>query len=61
MDVLAAGALSIAMHQTQLQQRANIADMKKAMNLQESQAAAMMEDMQQSVTFPGDHQLAILA
>lgn len=61
MDVLAAGALSIAMHQTQLEQYANIAVMKKAMNLQESQAAALIEDLQQSVPFPGDHQLDILA
>ena len=52
MDVLAAGALSIAMHQTQLQQSANIAVMKKAMNLQESQAAALIEDLQQSVPYP---------
>lgn len=61
MDVLAAGALSIAMHQTQLEQYANIAVMKKAMNLQESQAAALIEDLQQSGPFPGDHQLDVLA
>lgn len=61
MDVFSVGAMSIAMHQTQLQQAVNLSVMKKAMNLQETQAASLIEDLQEAVPPPSGHQLDILA
>ena len=60
MDVMAVGALSIAMHQTQLQQATDVLMMRKAMDLQETQATALIEDLQQAVPSPSGHQLDIL-
>ncbi len=63
MDVMLAGAMSIAMSQSQVQQAANMSIMKKAMNLQESQAAALVENLEKSVPTPppSTHKLDILA
>jgi len=62
MDVMAIGAMSIAMHQSQIQQAANLSVMRKAMDLQESQAASLIEGFEQAnVAPPSTHQLDILA
>lgn len=47
MDVTAIAAASITMHQSQLQQAVSVTMMRKAMDLQESQAAAMIQSLQQ--------------
>ena len=57
MDVTAAGAMSIAMNQSQLMQAVNISVMKKVMDLQETQVASLVEDLQQVAPPPSGHQL----
>ena len=55
MDVMSIAATSIAMHQSQLQQATDVALLRKAMDAQTAQAAALVEDMQQAIpsTVPG--------
>ena len=59
MVVTAIGAISIAMHQSQLQQAVDVTMARKVMDLQETQAAALIRDLQQASPAPG-HQLDIL-
>lgn len=61
MDALSVGAMSIAMHQSQLQQAVNLSVMKKVMNLQETEAAALIENLQEALPPSSGHQLDILA
>lgn len=49
MDTMSIAATSIAMHQTQLTNAINVSVMRKAMDMQTAQAAAIVEDIQQSV------------
>ena len=62
MDVMSVAAMSISMHQGQLQQAVSVSLMREAMDRQTAQAAALVEDMAQSVpsTVPGSR-LDILA
>lgn len=62
MDVMSVAAMSISMHQGQLQQAVSVSLMREAMDQQTAQAAALIEDMAQSVpsTVPGSR-LDILA
>lgn len=62
MDVMSIAAMSISMHQGQLQQSVDVALMRKVMDQQTAQAAALVEDIAQSVpsTVPGSR-LDILA
>ncbi len=55
MDVMSVAATSIAMHQSQLQQSVEVSLLRKVMDQQQSQAAAIVEDIQQSIpsTIPG--------
>ncbi len=52
--------MSIAMNQSQLMQAVNISVMKKVMDLQETQVASLVEDLQQVAPPPSGHQLDIL-
>lgn len=62
MDVMSVAAMSISMHQAQLQQAVDVSLMRKVMDQQTAQAAAIVEDIAQSVppTVPGSR-LDILA
>ncbi len=60
MDISAIGAASITMSQSRLMQSVDVAMMRKVMDSQKTQAAALIEDLQQAVPEPG-HQLNILA
>ena len=59
MDVTAAAAASIAMHQSQLQQAMSISVMKKVMDSQETQGAALIEELRQAAPPPAGQQLDI--
>lgn len=59
MDVTAAAAASIAMHQSQLQQAASISVLQKVMDSQETQGAALIEELRQAVPPPAGQQLDI--
>jgi hypothetical protein len=62
MDVMSVAAMSISMHQGQLQQAVSVSLMREVMDQQTAQAAALVEDIAQSVpsTVPGSR-LDILA
>ena len=59
---MSVAAMSISMHQGQLQQAVSVSLMREAMDRQTAQATALVEDMAQSVpsTVPGSR-LDILA
>lgn len=61
MDIGAIGTASIGMHLAQAQQSAGIAVMKKAMGFEESQAAALIEDLRQAVPASFGQRLDVLA
>ena len=61
MDVMSVGAMSIAMHQAQLQQATDVLMMRKVMDLQESQAAALVESLSQAAPPASGHHLDLLA
>ena len=62
MDVMSVAAMSVSMHQGQLQQAVSVSLMREVMDQQTAQAAALVEDIAQSVpsTVPGSR-LDILA
>ena len=62
MDVMSVAAMSISMHQGQVQQAVSVSLMREVMDQQTAQAAALVEDIAQSVpsTVPGSR-LDILA
>lgn len=55
MDMMSIAATSVMMAQQQLQQSVDVSLMRKVMDQQQAQAAAIVEDIQQSVppTVPG--------
>ena len=57
MDPMSIAATSISMSQMQLQQSVGVSLMRKVMDQQEAQAAAIVEDIQQAIpsTVPGSH------
>ena len=58
---MAIAAQSIAMHQTELMQAVNVALMREAMSLQESQVAELIQEIPQAAPAPHAGQLDILA
>lgn len=63
MDLAAIGAMSIQMHLAQTQQSVDVSMTKKAMDLQETQASAMIDALEASVPVAPSfgHQLDVLA
>ena len=57
MDPMAIAATSISMHQAQVKQAVGVSLMRKVMDQQEQQAAAIVENLQQAIpsTVPGSH------
>ena len=57
MDPMAIAATSISMHQAQVQQAVGVSLMRKVMDQQEQQAAAIVENLQKAIpsTVPGSH------
>lgn len=57
MDMMSIAATSVMMAQQQLQQSVDVSLMRKVMDQQQAQAAAIVEGIQQSVppTVPGSH------
>ena len=57
MDVMSIAASSIVMHQEQVQEAVGVSLMRKVMDQQEMQAAALVENIQQAIpsTVPGSH------
>lgn len=60
MDITAAAAASIAMHQSRLQQAVSISVMQKVMDSQKTQGAALVEELRQAVPPPAGQQLDVL-
>ena len=57
MDMMSIAATSIVMQQQQVQQAVGVSLMRKVMDQQEMQAAAVVESLQQAIppTVPGRH------
>ncbi len=57
MDMMSIAATSIVMQQQQVQQAVGVSLMRKVMDQQEMQAAAVVESLQQDIpsTVPGSH------
>lgn len=60
MDITAAAAASIAMHQSRLQQAVSISVIQKVMDSQKTQGAALVEELRQAVPPPTGQQLDVL-